>query len=484
MPRHADPASPNVLLINVDHWAGHLLGIAGHPCISTPTLNQLARNGVRYTHAYSNTPMCIPARRSLMTGTCARVHGDRSFDETLPMPDLPTLAETFADAGYQTYAVGKLHVYPQRDRIGFGDVVLYEEGRHHLGMQADDFELYLAEQGFAGQEYGHAMGTNDYVTRPWHLPAPMHPTNWITREMSRMVKRRSPARPNFWYLSYNFPHPPLVPLPEYMAMYDRIKIDTPHHGIWTQDFDTLPYVVKRKFDRWPGFSADELRLARQAFYALCTHIDHQIRLIIGMLQEEGLLNNTIIAFTADHGDMLGNHGLFAKSLFYEESTHIPLIIVPTADYAHLGHHIADDRFVELRDLMPTLLEMAGIPIPASVDGFSLLGEDRRDHVYGEAFTGVDATRMILDEHYKLIYYPAGNRRQLFDRHHDPHELHDLAASPTHQEILEGLTTKLVDELYGDDLTWLQEDKLVGLPEPAYAPLPSRGLTAQRGLRFM
>jgi len=113
---------PNVLLICVDHWPGNLLGSARHPCVMTPTLDQLAANGVRFSNAYSTTPVCIAARRGLMTGMTARSHGDRSFNESLPMPDVPTLAGTFSDAGYQTYAVGKLHVYPQRDRIGFGDV--------------------------------------------------------------------------------------------------------------------------------------------------------------------------------------------------------------------------------------------------------------------------------------------------------------------------------------------------------------------------
>ena len=122
---------PNILLICVDHWPGRLMACAGQPAILTPTLDQLSANGVRFCNAYSAAPTCIPARRALMTGTTARTHGDRVFNETLPMPDMPTLAGTFRAAGYQAYAVGKLHVYPQRDRIGFDDVILHEEGRHH-----------------------------------------------------------------------------------------------------------------------------------------------------------------------------------------------------------------------------------------------------------------------------------------------------------------------------------------------------------------
>jgi arylsulfatase A-like enzyme len=471
-------------LITADQWSGRLLGAAGHPCIMTTTLDKLAGNGVRYTRAYSATPMCIPARRALMTGATAQTHGDRVFDETLPMPGLPTLARTFFDAGYQTYAVGKVHVYPQRDRIGFGDVILNEEGRHHLGMGADDYELFLAAQGYAGQEYGHGMGTNDYVTRPWHLPEALHHTNWTTQQMSLAIKRRDPARPAFWYLSYNFPHPPVVPLAAYLGLYDDVEIPRPVMGEWAQAFEALPYVLKKKFDIWPGFSRAELKRARQGFYAQCTHIDHQLRLIIGILQEEGLLDNTILCFTSDHGDMLGDHGLFAKSLFYEESTHIPMILIPTADYRHLGHHQVDDRLVELRDVMPTLLEMAGVPVPGTVEGLSLLSGQRRDHLYGEAFEGVGATRMILDERYKLIYYAAGNRCHLFDLQSDPDELHDLAGDAAHAEVQARLTAQLVEHLYGSDVDWIADGRLVGLPAPPYTPGPDRGLIAQRGLRFM
>ena len=125
---------PNVLLIVTDHWPAALLGAAGHGAVYTPILNALCRNGVRFTNCYSEHPVCLPARRTLMTGTPARQHGDRTFQPYREMePGLPTLAQTFRDAGYQAYAVGKTHTYPQRDRIGFDDVLLDDEGRTLYG---------------------------------------------------------------------------------------------------------------------------------------------------------------------------------------------------------------------------------------------------------------------------------------------------------------------------------------------------------------
>ena len=121
-------AGPNVLLVIVDQWSGTSLGALGHATIETPTIDQLARNGVLFTHAYSESPICIPARRSLYTGLSPRSHGDRVFRKSGRMPDAPTIAQCFSDAGYQAYCVGKLHVFPERDRIGYHDVLL-SEGR-------------------------------------------------------------------------------------------------------------------------------------------------------------------------------------------------------------------------------------------------------------------------------------------------------------------------------------------------------------------
>jgi arylsulfatase A-like enzyme len=207
-------------------------------------------------------------------------------------------------------------------------------------------------------------------------------------------------------------------------------------------------------------------------------------LVVGTLREEGLLDNTIIAFTSDHGDMLGDHGQFAKALLYEGSAKVPLIILPTADYEHLGHHQDDDRLVELCDVMPTLLDMADIPIPETVEGQSLVSAARREYLYAEHYEDDHATRMVRDERFKLIYYPVGNHFQLFDLQNDPHELHNLADDQAYAEVRERLETKLIANLYGQDQTWASNGSLEGLPDKVFTFSPNRGLTAQRGWRFI
>ena len=477
---------PNVLLICADHWFGDLIGALGHPTILTPTLDNIIGNGIAYTNAYAPTPTCIPARRELMTGTHARTHGDRVFNETLPMPDLPTMAQTFRDNGYQAYGVGKLHVYPQRDRIGFDDVLLLEEGRHQFGMTKDDYELFLQEEGYAGQEYGHGASNNDYMVSPWHLPDYLHQTNWTVREMSKFIARRDPRKPGFWYMSFSPPHPPLAPLSAYLDMYRDIDIDEPFYGDWSEDPSGWPYALRARPVGRDTYSPDALKLARQGFYAQATHIDHQIRLVIGLLREENLLDNTVVAFTSDHGDMLGNHGLFAKSVMYENSAKIPMVLMPPADRDDLGRNVHDDRLAVQADVFPTLADICDVPIPDTVEGLSLVGDERREYVFGGHGEEDRPTRMIRDTRYKLIYYPEGNVTQLFDLHDDPRETRDLSGDPDHANVKARLTDLLIENMYGGDVEWVDGGKLVGTPDPnpgSTHPTPNRSFGNQRGYRF-
>lgn len=473
----------NALLICTDHWPGALLGVEGHPVIQTPTLDELARTGVRFSRAYSECPVCIPARRTLMTGTSPRKHGDRVFHETWEMPPLPSLAQTFRNAGYQAYAVGKLHVFPQRDRIGFDDVILAEEGRAQWGA-VDDYEAYLADSGYPGKGFAHGMSNNQYITRPWPLPEEHHITNWTTEQMERMIKRRDPKRPAFWYLSYSHPHPPLAPLPYYLSLYERLPIDEPFAGDWARDPLALPSKLKRGWELGRWLTPDLARSARAAFYALCTHIDHQIRRIIGTLREEGELERTVILFTSDHGDMLGNHGLWAKRCFYEGSARVPLILyapgLSTAEERDPFGCIVDDRLAGLEDIMPTLLELCGIEVPGSVEGLSLVSDRRRAHLYGEEGDGAAASRMIRTARHKLIYYPAGNHLQLFDLQNDPAEMHNIAGDRAASAARDDLVRRLREEVYDGDRAWFDGDGLVGIPEPEYRYRPLPGLFGQRG----
>ena len=455
------------------------MGAAGRTDIDTPTLDQIARNGTWFPNAHSECPICIPARRSIMTGTAPRQHGDRIFQPSLNKPEFPHLADVLRCAGYQTGAVGKLHVYPQRDRIGFEEVISFEEGRPHLGGP-DDWDIWLADHGHAGQGYAHGMSNNSYEFRPWHLPEDCHPTVWLARQMGRMIQRRDPTRPQFWHLSFNYPHPPIVPLASYLALYSNRQMEPALEGDWNND---LPVALQYVANAWPRLAPDKLAAMRRAFYAQCTLIDHQLRVVIGTLREQQLLDNTIVLFTSDHGDMLGDHGLYAKRVMHRGSVSVPFLLMGTANCDRVRSGAVDDRLAGMQDIMPTLLDLAGVEIPDTVAGLSLVSDKRRETLYCEAQEGQSAIRMVTDGCWKLIWYPAGNRFHLFDLKSDPDETTDLSASSAAADERDRLEAQLVSELYGDDLAFVQNGKLVGTPAEPVLPKPNRGLSSQRGLHY-
>ena len=466
----------NVVFICTDEWPGQLFGHRGRKDIMTPTIDFLADNGVMMENAYSECPVCIPARRSLMTGLTPEHHGDRVYSDTMKMPSHQTLAGAFSDAGYQTVAVGKMHVYPQRDRIGFDDVILLEEGRCEFGV-ADDYEIWLGESGNVGEQFMHGMGNNTYYTRPWHLDEKAHETSWVTRQAMRQIARRDPVRPLFLYVSYTYPHPPLVPLQVFLDKYRDTRLEKPLADDWKEE-----WIIKQFRDIAAPYSENEREDAIRAFYAQCTHIDYSIRLIIGSLREHNLLDDTIIVFMSDHGDMLFDHNMVAKRLFYESSACVPLIFSgrPMLEYREKGY---EKKLCQICDVMPTLLDLCGIECADEMDGLPIFSDQKRDYVFGEIGDDVKATRMIRDEKYKLVYYPAGNVSQLFDMENDRKEEHDLAQDPAYADVLHRLQDLLIGNLHGGDSAWVRNGRLEGYPPAEGKKIPNFGLLNQRGIHW-
>ena len=469
----------NVMLICTDHWLGALMGCAGHDTIMTPTLDSLAASGIRFDNYYSECPVCIPARRTMMTGLLPKHHGDRVYSEKKPMPNAPTMAQIFKNAGYRAFGVGKLHVYPQRDRIGFDDVILQEEGRYEFGA-VDDYQIWLGEHGFTGMEFMHGMGNNTYYSRPWSLHEYAHPTAWATKEMARQIKRKDPTKPAFYYLSYQFPHPPLVPLQVYLDMYKDEEIDLPEYGDWENDAPVFELLQKEARQ----YSKKEIICAKRAFYAQCTHIDNQIRVIIGTLRECNLLDNTIIIFTSDHGDMLFDHHMVAKRKFYQNSACVPLIISGKPFYEKYGcSGSVSSKLGGQADLLPTLLDICGIEPPSGLDGTSLMSKNEHEYIYGEVGENEKASRMIRKGDFKLIYYPYGNTVQLFNIKDDPKENHNLSQNDDMKEVTEELLSHLLSEMYGSDMQWITDGVLTGITAKMQNDTPDFGLYNQRGYHW-
>ncbi|MFW6256043.1 MAG: sulfatase/phosphatase domain-containing protein, partial [Candidatus Sumerlaeota bacterium] len=275
-----------------------------------------------------------------------------------------------------------------------------------------------------------------------------------------------------------------------------LEIPEAYCGDWAQGDDVAP-SVKRDLEGFKAggrsFSPDEIRGIRRAFYAMCTHIDHQMRVVIGTLRQEGLLNDTIICFTSDHGDMLGNHGFWAKHWMYEDSANVPMSLKGTGEQATgggVGCGRVDDRLVGHIDVMPTLLELAGLDVPEHCMGKSMVGDAKNDYCFG-MYGHVDrgprhmVNRMVREPRYKLIYYPYGNALQLFDMENDPHELHDVSDAAESAEIMERMTGVLIDSLKDDEKAeWLTDGKLSGWkPEASTGPHYDGWASGQRGIQW-
>lgn len=211
---------PNIVLIMADQWRGDCLSGADHPVVRTPFLDRLARRGARFDRAYSACPTCIPARASLFTGQRPATHGRVGYHDHVPWTFPVTLAGELTRHGYQTEAVGKMHFFPERARMGFEHIVLHSplgivRSARQRGLDpdlVDDYLPWLRDQlGRSATFTDHGLDSNSYIARPWDKPEHVHPTNFIATQAADFLRRRDPTKPFFLFASFNAPHPPYDP---------------------------------------------------------------------------------------------------------------------------------------------------------------------------------------------------------------------------------------------------------------------------------
>ncbi len=453
---------PNLMLIMVDEMRRDCMSAAGHPVVETPNLDGMCRQGIRFTHAYTAAPTCVPARASLLTGMAPCHHGHVGYLDGVNWEYPHTLAGELTRAGYQTQCVGKMHVHPQRFRCGFENVILHDGYLHYSrhgylpGQRSydgiDDYLPWLREKaGISADLIDSGLDCNSWVARPWPYDESVHPTTWCASQSIDFFRRRDPTRPFFLCTSFVRPHPPLDPPAYYYNLYQNAEIPAPFVGSWE---DPVPAGIPAVDASKAVLPPKALHRMQAAYYGQITHIDHQIGRILQVMGEYGLLNQTIFLFTSDHGNLMGDHNCLRKSLPYEGSAGVPLILYDPGDLLHLERGSVCDSLVELRDIMPTLLEIAGAPVPDTVDGRSILplvrGEENFIHGYlhGEHSYDVDSTQFIVTAHDKYIWYSQTGEEQYFDLDNDPHELCDLSHDPTCQERIEKLRKVLICNLMG------------------------------------
>ena len=429
---------PNVVLICVDQWRGDALGCEGHPFAMTPHLDQLAAEGIRFGRAYAATPSCIASRAALYTGLSQTSTRRVGYQDGVDWDYEITIGSEFTKAGYQTQAIGKLHVYPERSQIGFQNVILHDGYLHYARKKprdvglVDDYIVWLREKlGDPRADYfDNGLNCNSQVARPWDKPEALHPSTWIVSEAQDFLRRRDTRKPFFLYLGFHRPHPPYDPPQWAFEQYMHQPMSEPPVGNWVGE------VLDPLDDCWRAdpsiakLSGEALKRARSGYFGHISHIDLLTNRFLETLAEYGLRQNTVVCFVSDHGEMLGDHHAFRKVLPYEGSARVPFLLsgpdIPRRT-------VVRDRVLEQRDVLPTLLDAANLPIPDGLDGQSGLDLFRtaepswREYLHGEHTAFGQSVHYLTDGRMKYIWWSGNGREQLFNLESDPTECYDLGS---------------------------------------------------------
>ncbi len=444
---------PDILLLMPDQMRGDCLSALGRPGLRTPQLDALVRDGTLFRRAYSTVPSCIPARYSLLTGLYPQTSGVVGFKGRRIVA--PTLPRTLADAGYDTVLVGRhMHQFPASEPYGY-------RRRIHASTYVadDDYDRALRT---AHPETGgirplvESLGLtfNHWQAAAWPLPLEWHPTHWIARTARQVIADSELETPLFLTASFYAPHPPLFPPERLFEHYLALELPPPVIGDWV-DVDALSPDGDKNGHRI-RLEGDRLRRARAGYYGLIEDVDAQIGTIVEAFRarSEAAGRPWVVVVTSDHGEMLGDHGYFRKCQPYEGSANIPLIVTGSAALGFEAGNVCK-RPTCLEDVMPTLLDLAGVEPLAPVDGVSLAPVLRGDvadlrpwlHLeHATCYSREQAFHALTDGRYKYVWRPLTGKEQLFDLEGDPGERRDLAADATHADTLEEWRRRLVARL--------------------------------------
>ena len=450
---------PNIILITSDQQRGDCLGIEQHPVLQTPNLDYLGQQGTRFARGYAESPSCIPARRSLMSGTAPAANGMVGFQDGVEWNPAHTLAGELAAAGYQTQMIGKLHLWPRRKRFGFNHMLLSDATleRHVLGHgpSDNDYVDWLRDRHGRFEidpAMVHGVSPNGWVGRANHLPEEQTHTFWCIDQAMQFLQKRDPSSPFFLNVSFIDPHPPLTPPALYYDRYITRDLPLPVIGDWAAPFDgpqkgLSPDAFNICLD------TNAMRCARAAYYGMINFIDDQIGRILRFARQQW--NESFVIYTSDHGEMLGDHNLFRKGWPYDASARIPFLMRAPRSWKMPGQVVCNSP-VGLQDIMPTVLDAAGIDIPDTCTGSSLLPimrgqSDRvREVLHGEHAStpgGTESHQYLTDGRYKYVWFTHSGREQLFDLVESPNETRDLAAQ-VGQSRLQPWRQRMIETLAG------------------------------------
>ena len=421
--------APNILLVMVDQLAAGWLPAYGHDVVSAPNLDALAAEGVVFESAYCASPLCAPSRAALLTGRLPSRTG--VFDNAAELrASEPTVTHHLRAAGYATCLSGKMHFVGPDQLHGFEERLTADIYPADLDW-TPDWRRPLTER----LPWYHTM---ESVAHPGVCTASMqmdYDDEVARRGVRKLLDlaRSADERPFFLVVSFTHPHDPWELHPRYWERYDPAAIDLPAVGRIPREQADSHSLRLRDMAGIDDVAVGEeaIRRARWAYYAAISYVDERIGEVLGTLAESGLADDTVVLFTADHGEMLGERGLWYKMAFFEPAARVPLIAWAPGRFAPA--RIAEP--VSLLDIAPTLLELCGIPPAEDVDGRSLAAllageaDDPHDVVAEYLAEGVNSPAVMVRRGPHKLVWCADDPDQLYDVAEDPHELANLADGP-------------------------------------------------------
>ena len=434
---------PNILWYCTDQQRFDTIAALGNPHVRTPTLDALVGQGVTFTRAYCQSPICTPSRSSFMTGMYpSRLHNTRNGNASFPVQP-PVITRLLANAGYRCGLVGKFHLQSAGHRT---------EPRIDDGYEYWKFSHAPRDDWREGHDYAdwvRARGgdLDELRTSAARVPPELHQTTWASERAIEFIQTRD-ERP--WLISVNIydPHPPFIPPQVYADQFDPNRMPGPYFR--PRDLEHQARLSGIDFQGQALPPEQHAAREQQAlYYAMIAQIDDQFARLLNALEQSGQRDRTVVIFTSDHGEALGDHGLFYKGCrFYEGLVRVPLIFCWPGRWQR---DLRSQGLVELLDMTATIVELAGLEQPPYMQGRSLTpilrGEVEpgrwRDSVRCEYFDALDPhftggsgtfATMFLDGRYKLSVYHGHGLGELYDLDEDPWEFEDLWDSPAHQAI--------------------------------------------------
>lgn len=456
---------PNVVLLMSDEHRRDAMGAAGNRVVRTPHLDRIAATGLRFTSAYCTNPVCTRSRASLLTGLYT--HHNGAWSNTTPWPrQHRTLAHFFGAAGYQTALIGKMHFVDDQTH-GFDYHLDFNDWYQFLGPKT---RLYADELEFANS--GSGLPQIDDLWRdegdPWKnevvkdgregavavgrvslIPESDQFESFVARESVRFLRQHGREAPFFLVSSFLKPHDPFMPNQRFADMFPADQMRLP--PTWDKvDLKTAPREIAKSIEnnRPTPESKDPREALRRIgfYYASLAQMDDALGRVTAALDELGLAENTIVMYTSDHGEMLGDHGLWQKFQFYEPSGGVPLLMrVPGATSAGSVCRMP----VSLVQVAATLAELCGFPTPPGLDGASFAPQVRRpddvhpNTIYAEYASHTPGAKYMIREGDLKYTFRTHDADELFDLASDPSEMDNLVLQPSGRE----LAARLKDHLF-------------------------------------